>query len=40
MNSFFQPGFVLADVRINLAVGAFEVSIAHQCRTTVTGTAM
>ena len=34
----FQPGFVLADVRINLTVGAFEVSIAHQRRAAVPGT--
>ena len=34
----FQPGFILADVRINLAVAAFEVSIRHQCRAAMTGT--
>src|SRR5579863_5251048 len=34
----FQPGFVLADVRVKLTVGAFEVSIAHQRRAAVTGT--
>src|ERR1019366_4472655 len=34
----FQPAFVLADVRINLTVGAFEVRIAHQRRAAVPGT--
>ncbi len=33
-----QPGLVLADVRIDLAVGAFEVGIAHQRRAAVPGT--
>ena len=33
-----QPGFILADVRIDLAVGALEVGIAHQRRAAVTGT--
>src|SRR5271156_995728 len=34
----FQPGFILADVGINLAVGAFEVNITHDRRAAVTGT--
>src|SRR5680860_1263619 len=34
----FKPGFVLADVWINLAVSAFEVSISHQCRTAMAWT--
>src|ERR1017187_2941238 len=38
LEQLFQPAFVLADVRINLAVSAFEVSIAHQRWTAVTGT--
>lgn len=33
-----EPGLILTDVRIDLAVGTFEVSIAHQRRTTVPGT--
>ena len=33
-----QPGLVLAHVGIDLAVGALQVSIGDQCRTTVTGT--
>ena len=28
----FQTVFILADVRTNLAVAAFEVSIGYQCR--------
>ena len=35
---FFQPSFVSADVGIDLAVGAFEIGIAYQRRTAVTGT--
>jgi hypothetical protein len=38
LEQHFQPGFVLRDVRINLAVGAFEISIAHQRWTAMTGT--
>src|SRR5580658_4446150 len=38
LEQLFQPGFVLADVWINLTVRAFEVSVAHQRWTAVTGT--
>src|SRR5208337_492200 len=38
LEQLLEPDFVLADVRINLTVGAFEVSIAHQRRAAVTGT--
>ena len=31
----FQPGFVLRDVRINLAPGAFEVDVTHNRRSPV-----
>jgi len=34
----FQPSLILADVRINLIVGAFKVSISHQRRAAVSGT--
>ena len=34
----FHPGLVLGDVRIDFAPGAFEVNIAHNRRTAVTGT--
>jgi len=33
-----QPGLVLADVGIDLAVGALQVGVGDQCRTAVTGT--
>src|SRR5208337_842831 len=33
-----EPGFVLADVWINLAPRAFEVNVGHNCRAPVTGT--
>ena len=35
---FFQPGFVLRDVRINFAPSAFEINIAHNRRAAMTGT--
>ena len=35
---FFQPCFILADVRINLAVAAFQIGIGHQCRAAMAGT--
>jgi len=38
VNSFFQSGFILGNIRINLAVGAFEIGIRDQCRAAVTGT--
>ena len=38
LEQLFQPGFVLGDVRINVAPGAFEVNIAHNRRAAVTGT--
>ena len=38
LEQLFQPGFVLADVRINLTLGAFEVNVAHDRRAAVTGT--
>src|SRR5271163_329952 len=38
LEQLFQPGFVLADVRIDLTVGAFEVSVAYERRPAVTGT--
>ena len=38
LEQLFQPGFVLADVRIDLAPGAFEVNVAHDRRAAVTGT--
>ena len=34
----FEPGFVLADVGIDLAVRAFEVDVAHHRRGAVAGT--
>ena len=34
---FFQPGFVLRDVRINFAPGAFEINVADNRRAAVTG---
>ena len=37
LKQFFQPGFVLADVRINLTPSAFKVDVAHNCRAAVTG---
>jgi hypothetical protein len=33
-----ETGFVLADVRIDLAVGALKVGMAHERRAAVTGT--
>ena len=33
----FQARFVLGDVRVQLAVGAFQISIGHQTRSSVTG---
>ena len=30
LEELFQSGFVLANVRINLTLGAFEINIAHQ----------
>jgi hypothetical protein len=33
-----EPGFILADVRVDLALGALEVGIPHQRRPAVTGT--
>ena len=38
LEQLFQPGFVLGDVRINLAPGAFEIDIAHNRRAAVPGT--
>ena len=38
LEQFFQPGLVLGDVRINLTPGAFEINVAHNRRTAVTGT--
>ena len=34
----FQSGFILGDIRIHLAPGAFEINIADQGRTAMTGT--
>src|SRR5579863_10347859 len=38
LEQLLEPGFVLADVRINLTVAAFEISIAHERRAAVTRT--
>jgi len=38
LEQLFQSGLVLADVRIDLAVRSFKVSIADQRRAAVTGT--
>jgi len=38
LEKLLHPGFILADIRINLAIGSFEVSIGNQRRTAVTGT--
>src|SRR5271163_1226155 len=38
LEQLFEPGLVLADVRINLAIRAFEVSITNQRWSAVTGT--
>ena len=37
VNSRFMPCFVLRDVRIDLAVGAFQVGVGHQARPAVAG---
>ena len=37
---FLEPSFVLADIRINLTPGAFEVDVAHDRRAAVTGAAI
>ena len=33
-----EPSLILTDVRIDLTIGTFKISIAHQCRPTVSGT--
>ena len=38
LEQFFHPGFVLGDIGINLAIGSFEIGVAHQRRTAVTRT--
>jgi len=38
LKQLFPAGFVLADIRINLAIGTFKVRVAHQRRAAVTGT--
>jgi hypothetical protein len=37
LEQLFQPGFVLGDVRIDIAPAAFEVNVAHNRRAAVTG---
>ena len=37
LEQLFQPGFVLGDVRINFAPGAFEIDVAHNRRAAMTG---
>src|ERR1039458_9723063 len=34
---FLQPGFILTDVRINLAVCSFKIGVAHNRRATMAG---
>ena len=36
LEQLLQPGLVLADVRVDLAVGALQVGVADQCRAAVT----
>ena len=38
MKEFPQPGLILADIGINLAVGALEIGVAHKGRTAVART--